>query len=198
MNIRPPYIFFGMLGILLLGMAVVFSTASRVRQPLEEMPTLGAVLPFELTNSRGEPFASSHLDGKVWVADFIFTTCAGPCPLMSQKMARLQRTFRRVPGMALVSFTVDPETDTPEVLAEYGRLFGANPDKWHFLTGEYEAIQKIAVKSFALGSVEQPIHHSTYFTLVDRHGNIRGYFDSNDYSSMESLITDIQRLLAAT
>lgn len=198
MNIKPPHIFFGLLGILVFGMAVVFSTAGRVGQPLEELATLGVVLPFDLTSSQGDPFASDHLEGKVWVADFIFTSCAGPCPLMSQKMARLQRTFRRVPAVALVSFTVDPETDTPEVLAEYARLFGADPDRWHFLTGEYDAIQKIAVKSFALGSVENPIHHSTYFTLVDKRGNIRGYFDSNDRSAMERLITDIQRLLAAT
>ena len=198
MTIRIPYLIGAMFGVLLLGLAVVISTASRMGQPLQELATLGAVQPFNLTSSQGEPLGLDQLNGQVWVADFIFTTCAGPCPMMSQKMARLQRTFRKVPGLSLVSFTVDPETDTPEVLAAYAQQYGADPARWHFLTGEYEAIQKIAVESFHLGSVENPVHHSTYFALVDPDGSIRGYFDSIDGDAMERLTAHIQQLLAAS
>ena len=188
----------GMIGGLVIGLAVVLIMTAANVKPVLPLPVLGSVTPFSLISSEGKPFRLDDLGGKVWVADFIFTSCAGPCPLMSQKMARLQRTFRNVPALALVSFSVDPETDTPEVLSRYAGLLGANTDVWHFLTGEYEDIQKLAVEGFHLGSVENPIHHSTYFALVDSRGDIRGYYDSNDSNAMQLLITGIQLLLASS
>jgi protein SCO1/2 len=116
---------------------------------------------------------------------------------MSQKMATIQRRFRRHPAFELVSFSVDPERDTPEVLAAYGEGFGAIPGKWHFLTGDYDAIQAVAVESFKLGHKDNPVHHSTYFTLVDRAGNIRGYFDSVYPDALENLTVQLHRLLTS-
>ena len=133
--------------------------------------------------------------GKMWVADSIFTSGAGTCPLMSQKMAALQRSCRPQLQFRLVSFSVNPEYDTPEVLSAYGRQFGAVADRWTFLTGTPEDIQDVAVNGFRLGSVEEPIYHSTVFTLVDGRGRIRGYYDSNDGQLLETLEDHIQLLL---
>lgn len=160
-----------------------------------ELPVLGSLADFDFVNERGENFGLDNLTGKVWVADFIFTTCAGPCPLMSRKMAALQRTFQPQPQFRLVSFSVNPEYDTPEVLLAYGRQYGAAPDRWTFLTGSPAGIQDVAVNGFHLGSVEEPVYHSTVFTLVDGQGRIRGYYDSNDAQTLESLVDHIQQLL---
>ncbi|MCH7859834.1 MAG: SCO family protein, partial [Candidatus Marinimicrobia bacterium] len=160
-----------------------------------QLPVLGSLTEFDLVNERSENFGLGNLAGKVWVADFIFTSCAGPCPLMSQRMAALQRTFRPQPQFRLVSFSVDPEYDTPEVLSDYGRQYGAARDRWTFLTGSPADIQDVTVNGFHLGSVEEPIYHSTLFTLVDGQGRIRGYYDSNDAQTLESLVDHIQLLL---
>ena len=181
----------GLVGYIFVVVALSLSKAREVGP----QPVLGRVEPFELVSAEGKAFTLADLDGKVWVADFIFTSCAGPCPLMSQRMATIQRRFRSHPALALVSFSVDPERDTPEVLAAYGEGFGAIPGKWHFLTGDYDAIQAVAVKSFKLGHKDNPVHHSTYFALVDRAGNIRGYFDSIDPDFMENLTVQLHRLL---
>lgn len=168
--------------------------SERNREPL---PTFGAVKPFSLVSDSGDPFGLSDLEGKIWVADFIFTSCAGPCPLMSQRFAGLQRQFAGQANFQLISFSVDPDTDTPEVLAEYGRALGADPRRWRFLTGEYEQIHALAAESFHLGSTANALHHSNYFTLVDGGGAIRGYFDSTDPQALEDLKAQARQLLKA-
>ena len=177
--------------------AIIFAvTLSRVKN-VESLPVLGSVEPFDLIDEEGNPFTLADLEGKVWMADFIFTSCAGPCPLMSQKMAYLQRRFQSHPAFEMVSFSVDPERDTPEVLSTYGEGFGALPGKWHFLTGAFDAIQAVAVNSFKLGHKDNPVHHSTYFALVDRQGNIREYFDSIDPDVLEDMTVQLHRLLTS-
>lgn len=146
-------------------------------------PVLGQVSDFELTDQDGRKVSLRDLKGKLWIADFIFTRCAGPCPLMSSRMAELQNTIAGVPNVQLVSFSVDPVYDQPELLKEYGRRYGAKPDLWLFLTGDEKRIHEMIVKDFKMGvapagadPTEQPIIHGTHFVLVDGEGRIRGYY----------------------
>jgi len=157
---------------------------------LSESPlpaVLGYAPSFQLTERSGNSVSSADLQGQVWVADFIFTHCAGPCPLMSARMAKLQRTFAHLPNVKLVSFSVDPQRDTPAVLRTYADQYRADPARWWFLTGKTDAIKSIVVNGFKLGSIDNPILHSDRFVLVDRQGGIRGYFDSQDSEEMGRL-----------
>src|SRR6266481_7297210 len=117
--------------------AALLMVAGCVRQP-PPLPVLGQIPGFELTDETGQPFDRKALDGKVWVADFIFTTCTGPCPRMSSLMRQVQQASGAIPGVQLVSFTVDPEHDTPAALALYAARYHAQSERWHFLTGARE------------------------------------------------------------
>jgi protein SCO1/2 len=173
---------------------VVF-VASKNQPKEATLPVLGIIDQFLLYDQTGSELTMDDLRGKVWVADFIFTTCAGPCPEMSEKMARLQKIFDTEPALSLVSFTVNPEYDSPVVLHEYGQRYGAKANKWIFLTGSREEIRSVATDSFHLGSKDNPVFHSTRFTLVDPTGQIRGYYDSTDQTALDKLISDAQLLL---
>ena len=93
----------------------------------ETLPVIRELPEFTLTSDKGEPFSPADLRGKVWVADFIFTSCPGPCPIMTRNMADVAETLKMYDDIAFVSISVDPETDTPEVLAKYAAHHGANP-----------------------------------------------------------------------
>ena len=175
---------------------MVFLEARGNTAPEPALPVLGAIDQFLLYDQSGSELSMDDLYGKVWVADFIFTTCAGPCPEMSEKMARLQNIFDSEPALALVSFSVNPEYDSPAVLNEYGQRYGAKEGKWIFLTGSREEIHSVAVESFHLGSKDNPVFHSTRFTLVDAAGQIRGYYDSTDQAALDKLTKDAQLLVA--
>lgn len=161
----------------------------------DNLPVLGKVPDFALTDTNGETFTANELDNTVWVADFIFTSCAGPCPVMSSKMARLQQQFDDE-DVAFVSVTVDPDRDTPEVLAKYGKEYGADLTQWHFLTGDIDAIHELSVKGFMVGSVDEPVFHSTRFILVDGNRQIRGYYRGAEEADVAELARDIRSLLA--
>ena len=171
----------------------------------EPLPEYGQTPAFDLTERSGRSVSSEELAGKVWVADFIFTTCAGPCPLMSTHMAALQRATEGL-DVELVSFTVDPERDTPEVLAEYAKRYKADPERWLFLTGAKQALYDMIQTGFLLavddGSLTEGgkpgpgiITHSTKFVLVDQQGRIRGYYSGDSANVVEEIVPDIQRLL---
>jgi len=158
------------------------------------LPILGAVPPFQLTAQSGLPFDSGSLAGHIWVADFVYTTCTGPCPMMSSQMRRLQASTAEIPDVKLVSFTVDPAHDTPEVLAAYSRHFLAEPARWYFLTGDPASLNSLGRDAFHLNSVDGSLTHSTRFTLVDQHSRIRGYYMTGDDSFMPKLLHDIRQL----
>ncbi|MCP5117733.1 MAG: SCO family protein, partial [bacterium] len=140
-----------MKGVLILLAVLVAGCAQK---PIE-LETLSTVPAFTLTSQTGESFDSVvELNGKVWVANFIFTTCVGPCPRMSSRMRRIQARVEDLPNVRLVSFTVDPETDTPEALAEYAGKFHAQPGRWFFLTGETETLHQLNRHAFLLGDVD--------------------------------------------
>ena len=161
--------------------------------------SFGSVSSFELVNQDGKPFGSAQLLGKIWIADFIFTTCPGPCPMISSRMSELQQPLEKT-DVHLVSFTVDPAKDTPEVLRGYAEKLQAQPWRWDFLTGSQSAIYKLSRDGFKLavsdGSQETGIPvHSTRMILVDRHGEIRGYYDATEADAMTKLLADTNHLL---
>jgi len=166
---------------------------------------LGQVPGFSLVDQRGRPFEGESLRGRLWVADFVFTRCAGTCPMLSARMARLQQTLAGEPRfdeVRLVSFSVDPEHDRPPVLAEYAARHGADPGRWLFLTGERARIWELSTAGFKLpvgeapGDPDEPLFHSQSFVLVDRSGRIRGYYDALEDEGFEALKRDLRRLAA--
>jgi protein SCO1/2 len=163
------------------------------------LASYGTVPPFQLVNQNGQPFGSAQLTGKICIADFIFTSCPGPCPLISTRMSELQKPLEKT-DVHLVSFTVDPETDTPEVLRGYAEKLHAEPKRWDFLTGPEAAIYKLSHGGFKLaisdGSDAEGIPvHSTRMVLLDRHGQIRGYYDALAPDAMTKLLADTNHLL---
>jgi cytochrome oxidase Cu insertion factor (SCO1/SenC/PrrC family) len=145
----------------LLGAAVWIWQGTRSEWPsaedrsLEGLQVFGTIPDFSLIERSGRRVTLAEFRGKVWVADFIYTHCTDTCPLQTAELARLQANLATEPGVRLVSITVDPAQDTPEVLAEYATRFGADRDRWLFLTGQKRAIYTLAQKGFLL-SVEDP------------------------------------------
>lgn len=145
--------------------------------------TYGKVGDFSLVDSQGKPFDSSQLQGKTWIASFVFTRCTGPCPQVTATMARLQKELEDIPDLVLVTFTVDPSRDTPDELRRYAENYRAKPDRWVFLTGAEESIHQLMTKKFLLGVKRadnpkpgQEFDHATRLVLVDSSGSIVGYF----------------------
>ena len=162
------------------------------REP--DLPSYGVIPDFSLTDQSGREFQSANrLNGHVWVANFIFTNCAGPCPRMSSQMKDLVDQLQ-ARDVRFVSFTIDPARDTPEVLAEYGKRFKAAPDRWFFLTGSQAELHQLKRKAFLLGDVDGSLQHSTRFVLVDKRSRIRGFYDSSEAESIERLKRDAMRI----
>ena len=166
--------------------------AARGTQPLYPAPALG------LTDQTGKPFNTSQLHGHPWVADFIFTSCGSVCPTMTAKMVELQKNTPA--DIHLVSFTVDPATDTPAVLKTYGESFHADFGRWHFLTGSNVDManaayqMKISVKPASEGNA---IMHSEKFLLVNAGGNVVGVYDGTSSEDVKRLEADATKLVAA-
>jgi cytochrome oxidase Cu insertion factor (SCO1/SenC/PrrC family) len=163
---------------------------------------LGTLPAFALVERSGRPLTREDLVGSAWVADFIFTRCAGTCPLMTARMRRLQRDLPR--SARLVSFSVDPEHDRAEVLAEYARRAEAGPG-WLFATGAPADVRALAISGFKLAAEavppeqqaaggDGPFLHSSKFVLVDAAARIRGYYDSLDETALARLRLDFARL----
>ena len=178
-----------LLAVLALGFAL---TACSQRTPTLEV--LGDIPPFDLVAQDGQPFHSQALAGKIWVADFIYTTCPGPCPRMTSQMREVQDAVSKIPDVRIVSFTVDPAKDTPPVLTEYAKTHGASSAIWYFLTGPVATLQILDRDAFKLGNIDGTMQHSTRFVLVDRQGRIRGYYDTSESSAIPKLIADIYAL----
>jgi protein SCO1 len=162
----------------------------------KELQVFGDIPEFELTSQDGQPFDSHKLDGHVWVADFIYTTCTGPCPMMTTHMRQLQNSTQETPDVLLVSFTVDPAHDTPPVLAAYASHFKQDPARWFFLTGDQAKLSDLGVHAFKLNSVDGSLSHSTRFVLVDRARKIRGFYMSDGDAFMPQLTHDVRQLEA--
>jgi protein SCO1/2 len=158
----------------------------------------GTLPSFEFVNQDAQPFGSAQLAGKIWIADFIFTSCPGPCPIISSRMSELQKPLAKT-DIRLISFTVDPEKDTPEVLRAYAEKLHAQSKRWDFLTGSRPAIYALTRDGFKLAVSDSgedagvPVH-STRVALVDRRGVIRGYYDALAPDAVTKLLADANHL----
>ena len=170
-------------------LAFVLLTGCAREKPLK---VLGEIPEFQLLDQSGHKFERTALDGHVWVADFVYTTCQGPCPRMSSHMRTLQKATG--PQVKLVSFTVDPDNDTPAVLAAYAGRFSADSNRWTFLTGDKETLNTLDRDAFKLGTLGAGMDHSTRFVLVDKKGRIRGYYGIAEGNPVEKIAKDALRL----
>jgi protein SCO1/2 len=156
------------------------------------------VAAFTLTDQRGSRFDSDALTAKIYVASFIYTSCAGICPPMVSNLLKVQEAVRDDAGVALVSFSVTPETDTPASLSHFGEMRGVLPDKWHLLTGERETIYRLARESYFAERGDDvsssSFLHTENFLLVDGLGRIRGVYNGTRAFDVEKLIEDIHVL----
>ena len=175
--------------------------ALRVQEPL---PVLATVPDFTLTEASGRTVTRQDLAGKPWVADLVFTSCGGICPLMTAAMSQLVQGTAGLPDVRFVSVSVDPERDTPQILTEYADRHHADRSRWLFLTGEPEAIRSLAVGGLKLpiadgdpSKGEDEILHSQRFVLVDAQSRIRGTYDVRDQEALLRLRGDLERLAAS-
>ncbi|MEW6297701.1 MAG: SCO family protein [Thermodesulfobacteriota bacterium] len=172
-------------------------------EPPQELPVYGTVPPFSLVERSGRPLTAEDLAGKIWIADFIFTHCPGLCPALSARMAGLQRTLRNTAAV-LVSFSVDPERDTPEALTRYAERYRADAERWLFVTGRREDLYQLILEGFRVSVahlppddprvVNEPIVHSDRFVLVDSRLRIRGYYRGTEAESVAQLLRDVETL----
>jgi len=188
--------------VLVLGLLAVAALAIVTRTertpPLER---LAEVPDFALVDQNGHGFTGTDLEGKVWVADFIFTRCRSTCPMLTERLGTLAGELDPRGDWAFLSVSVDPAYDTPPVLAAYAGEHAMDPDRWVLLTGDPDSVRTLITKGFFLsveegaGSAAEPILHSTRFVLLDRNREIRGYYEALDDEDLVRLRRDVGRLL---
>jgi protein SCO1/2 len=176
-------------------------------QRAPELPDLGQLPSFSLVDQDGKPFGAHQVRGKVWVADFIFTSCSDACPRLTARMRTIQDWLDPAENIGLLSITVDPDRDTPPKLAEYARISGARTSLWKFVTGPQQDVERTVVGGFhmALGRVpaetapaslrEQAfeILHGDRLVLVDAKGHLRGYYVADD-EGLRRILRDARSL----
>jgi len=191
------------LGVLTLAVLLFWTDIKGSRAPL---PVYGQVADFGgLTNQLGAPVSLGNLRGQVWVADVIFSRCPTACPGMTLRMRELQAALPANAPVKLLSLTTDPENDTPAILKRYAEQFGANPDRWWFLTGPEDKVRHALTNSLKLSAVETPpalrtnqfdlYTHSTLFVVVDKQSRIRAAVESSQPGWKKQILHDIDRLL---
>ena len=162
------------------------------KKALEKPLTVyGHLRPFQLTQKNGAAFGLEDMKNRIWVANFMFTSCPNECPAMNFKMSLLQDSLGADTG--LLSFSVDPEKDTPAVLEEYAKKFKAREGVWYFLTGPKTSIAPI-LEDCHFAKAENPLLHGLRLVLFDGGGRIRGYYDYSDEFLIKKLSHDIELL----
>ena len=175
-----------------------------------ELELIGKAPSYTLVDQNGKPFSSDALKGKVHVLELFFSTCPTICPIMNQNMLKIEQKFFVNPDFAIVSITINPENDTPQVLKQHAEAIGVKSSQWHFLTGEKDDIHKLANTGFNIYAGENAkanggFEHSGLFALIDRDGNIRCrkddfgnpilYYDGTEPAGVEAIMQDIKILL---
>jgi len=172
------------------------------KEPVQQLPVLGQINDFRLTNQEGREITSREFAGSVLLVNFIFTRCPNICPMMTSKMAKIQERLKgTAKSIQLLSISVDPSHDTPEVLKEYGKKFNADFKLWTFLTGPMEEIRRVVVDDFKTaldGEAGEPgdmsglmeITHGEHFALVDQIGQVRGYRRIQNQEDIDAVIRD--------
>ena len=176
-----------------LAVLVTLAALSACSAPAPKFDVLGNIPRFQLISQNGQPFDSSVLAGKIWVADFFYTSCPGPCPRMTSQMHDVQKAVENLPNVRFVSFSIDPKTDTPATLASYAKEHGAAPG-WFFLTGPVPTLNMLDFNAFKLGKIDGTMQHSTRFVLVDGKGQIRAYYDTSEPTAVQKVISDVRAL----
>jgi protein SCO1/2 len=185
-----------------LAVALALALVARAMRPRPPLPVYGQVPSFRLTDERGAPYTTESMLGHVIVADFVFTRCPTSCPRLTARMAELQaRLARDRSDVRLVSFSVDPENDTPPVLAQYAAKAHADPARWTFVTGGLDDMTRAVVLGFkvsaakiARGASDYEVTHGNWFVVADRVGSVRGYYSTEEASDFETLVADVERL----
>jgi len=190
----------------LMGLAIL--SGCKKEAPIEMLnapPTAAAlqsywqVPEFTLTERSGREVQLADLKGKVWLADFVYTTCPGPCPILSTRMSEVQKALGNESDVRLVSISTDPESDTPAVLKEYAERYKAG-DHWWFLTGKKDAVYSLAREGFKLPIADAApgaaIIHSTRIVLVDKKGTVRGFYEGTGDLSAQDIANDVRKILA--
>lgn len=198
---KRPLLWVALLGVALVGLVAYRALAPRASLKAE-LPVLSTVPAFAFVDQAGAPFSSEGLQGKVWVANFIFTRCPNVCPKFTAKMGVLQdRSKEQLPQLALVSFTVDPENDTPEVLAAYGQKHHADFKRWSFVRGERPELEKVIRQGMLQpmdpgdGKDLNTVVHGSYFALVDAKLQVRGVYRFTEPGSVDEVLRDARLLL---
>ena len=180
------------------------STADNSVTESNELPVLVQLPEFALQDQNGVGFGSAQLNDKPWIANFVFTRCPTTCPIQTRNLAKFQKQLGKIDGgdaVELVSITVDPNFDTPAVLADYAKRMEADPEGWHFLTGSRDEIWDLCKKGFKLAvddappKAPSPIMHSSRMMLVDRDGQIRGFYEGTTREGMDDLRLAVENLL---
>lgn len=190
-----------LLAIVIVGIILAFAW-SKSRPSSPPLPIYSQLDDFSLTNQTGRVVSLSDFRGRIWVADIVFTRCAGPCPVMTRQMAALQAVLPA--SVQCVTLTTDPEFDTPAVLKSYGEQFKADFARWQFLTGSKSEIGKLAIDGLKLTALDVPAEkrandvdlfvHSTIFVLVDKQTRVRGTFESDEPDFQKKLLAAIRQL----
>lgn len=155
---------------------------------------------FTFTNQNNEPVGRSDMEGKITIVDFFFTSCPSICPIMSKEMERVNDIFRNEPAVQIMSISIDPTYDTPEILSEYAEEHNAIPGKWHFLSGPKDETYELAKCGFVLPTIDgmgvpDDFVHSDKFALIDEQGRIRGYYSGTNRDDVDLLILETKVLL---
>jgi protein SCO1/2 len=185
-----------------LTLALGLGLAARAIRPRPPLPVYGQVPAFHLVDEHGMPYTDGAMLGHTTVVDFVFTRCTSSCPRLTARMADLQhRLEERKSGVRLVSFSVDPENDTPPVLLQYAEQTRADTGRWTFVTGPVDDVSRAVVQGFkvsaakaAKGANDYEVIHGDWFALVDEKGRIRGYYQTAEASDFEGLVADALRL----
>jgi protein SCO1/2 len=185
-----------------LALALAVAFAARAFRPVAPLPVYGTIPTFRLVDQQGAPYTESAMLGHTTVVDFVFTRCTSSCPRLTARMAELQHRLEAAKsGVRLVSFSVDPENDTPPVLSRYAEQVHADTGRWSFVTGPVDDVSRAVVLGFkmsaakvATGANDYEVTHGDWFVLVDAKGQIRGYYPTSEPGDFEVLVRDTLRL----
>lgn len=204
-NRRVQWFVVGTLALTMVAIAAAYVSSELQKRRNVSLPMDSPLSDFTLTNQNGHQVTLADLRGQVWVADIIFTSCAGPCPIMTKQMNELQNLLPPKSDVKFVTLTTHPEVDTPEVLKRYGQRFGADFNRWMFLTGSKEQIARLAREGLKLvaeektpderSSAEDLFIHSTLFVIVDKRGRLRAGFENEDPDLKQKVIAAVRKLL---
>lgn len=207
------WLVWALLGFVIVSIVVAFVRQERDRATYPMLPVISTVSDFSLTNQLGDAVSLADLKGQVWVANVIFTRCPGPCLTLSKMFSDLQEQLPENERIKLVSLTVDPEFDTPDVLSRYGKRLGTEAENWWFLTGENSQLRRLAIHDLqfvvqdkdeeTMETEEDLFIHSTSFMIVDKQGRVRKVINSHEpvvdgkesVSAIDATLQTIEQLL---